>query len=214
MSSKIHRPLSLGEEIANAVTHGAGLAAAIVGIPFLVMAANAKGDPWRIAGVSIFGGTLVALYAASTLYHSVPLSWPMKRAMRVVDHSAIYLLIAGTYTPFTLGILRGLWGYLILGFVWTAALLGILFKTTLGFKYPRVSTWLYIAMGWVGVFAIKPLAAALPLSGLLWLFGGGALYTGGVIFYTRERLRYAHAVWHLFVIAGSTCHWLAVYWYA
>jgi hemolysin III len=208
------RELTFGEEVANAITHGVGLLAAIAGFPLLVVSAQERGDPLRLVGVCIFATTLIMLYGASTLYHAVPLSSPKKRIMRVIDHSAIYLLIAGTYTPFTFGVLRGVWGWTIFALVWVGAGLGILFKTTLGFKYPKASTIIYIAMGWLGVLAIKPMVAALPAPGLWLIFAGGAAYTGGVVFYVWHRPRYMHAVWHIFVMAGSICHWCAVYWYA
>ncbi len=209
------RHYTLGEEIANAVTHGAGLLAAALGAPFLVLAAQARGDDaLRIAGVVVFAVTLVLLYAASTLYHAVPVASEWKRILRLIDHSAIYLLIAGTYTPFAIGVLRGVMGWSLFGVIWTAAVVGIVFKTTLGFRFPRASTITYVAMGWVGALTIKPMVEALPFAGVAWLIGGGLAYTGGVVFYAARRPRYMHAVWHLFVLTGSACHWCAVYWYA
>lgn len=205
-------PRSLGEEIANAVTHGAGLLASLIALPLLVLAAAGRQDALYVAGCSVFGATLVALYATSTLYHAIP--YPRaKQVLRVLDHSAIYLLIAGTYTPFTLGVLRGAWGWSLLGIVWTLAGLGILFKTLVGFRFPRVSTLLYVLMGWMAIVAIRPLAAALPAAGLAWLVAGGLLYTGGVAFYVW-RARYSHTVWHLCVLGGSACHFMAVLGYA
>jgi hemolysin III len=207
------RPLSLGEEIANAVTHGIGLVASLVGLPVLVLAAAARGDALLVAGCSVFGATLVALYAASTLYHAVPPS-RAKQVLRVIDHSAIYLLIAGTYTPFTLGVLRGHAGWSLFGTVWCLAALGILFKVVLGMRFPRASTFIYVLMGWLAVIVIRPLATGLPRTGLEWLILGGLLYTGGVYFYVNKRVRYSHMVWHLFVLAGSLCHFWAVLGYA
>lgn len=204
------RAQSLGEEIANSVTHGAGLLASIAAIPVLVLAAMGRRDVWQLVGGAIFGATLVLLYLASTLYHALPRG-RAKRVFRVLDHSAIYLLIAGTYTPFTLGALRGPWGWSLLAVVWTLALLGIVAKCTVGFRFPRLSTAAYVAMGWLAVVAIRPLVAELPASGLAWLVAGGLCYTGGVVFYATDgRLRYGHALWHLFVVAGSVCHFFAV----
>ena len=207
------RRLTLGEEIANSVTHGVALAVSIAALPILIGAATARRDPWRIAGGAIFGATLILLYAASTLYHALPPS-RAKRVFRVLDHSAIYLLIAGTYTPFALGALRGAWGWALFGSVWTLAVLGITAKATLGFRFPRLSAAVYLAMGWLAVIAIQPLSAELGLAGMTWLIAGGLCYTAGVLFFAWERLRYGHMVWHLFVTAGSVCHFFAVLWYA
>ncbi len=207
------RRLSLGEEIANAVTHGLGLVASLLGVPLLVGAAGAGHDLPLVIGTTVFAATLVALYAASTLYHALPHS-RAKRVFRVVDHAAIYCLIAGTYTPFALGVLRGGLGWLLLALLWTLAGIGIVFKTLGGLRFPRLSTLLYLGMGWLAVLVVRPLAAALPAAGLGWLLAGGLLYTGGVLFYVWERPRYSHTVWHLFVLGGSTCHFLAVLWYA
>ncbi len=207
------RPLTLGEEIANSVTHGVGLLLSIASMPVLVMIAAGRHDALMVVGVSVFASTLIALYAASTLYHALPPS-RAKQLFRVVDHAAIYLLIAGTYTPFTLGVLRGAWGWTLFGMVWTLAALGIVFKTLLGFRYPRASTALYVAMGWMVVIAIKPMFATIPASGILWLLAGGLFYTGGVLFYVWERQKFAHAAWHLSVLGGSACHFVAVLLYA
>jgi hemolysin III len=201
------------EELANALTHGVGLLASLVGLPVLVLAYLARGDALLVAGVSIFGASLVALYAASTLYHALP-SPRAKRVLQVVDHVAIYLLIAGTYTPFTLGVLRGKWGWSLLGAIWTLAILGILFKLLFGTRYRALSTAFYVAMGWLIILAIRPLALAVPTAGLWLLVAGGLCYTGGVIFYVRERPRFTHAIWHCFVLAGSAFHFFAVLSYA
>jgi hemolysin III len=206
------RPLTLGEEIANALTHGAGLIASLIGVPLLVMTALAHGDIWRIAGCSVFGATLISLYAASTLYHAVPHP-RAKRVLQVVDHAAIYLLIAGSYTPFTLGVLRGALGWTLFGIVWSLAAAGILFKSVLGIRFPNLSTALYLLMGWLAIIAVGPLTTALPTSGLALLATGGLLYTGGVVFFMWERPRFSHTLWHLFVLGGSVCHFLAVLWY-
>ena len=207
------RRLTLGEEVANAITHGMGLIASLLGVPLLLGAAGAGHDLPLVIGTTVFAATLVALYAASTLYHALPHS-RAKRVFRVVDHAAIYCLIAGTYTPFALGVLRGGLGWLLLALLWTLAGVGIVFKTLGGLRFPRLSTLLYLGMGWLAVLVVRPLAAALPAAGLGWLLAGGLLYTGGVLFYVRERPRYSHTVWHLFVLGGSTCHFLAVLWYA
>jgi hemolysin III len=208
-----HRPLTRAEEIANALTHGVGLLASLVALPVLVVTALARGDALLVIGYSVFGATLVALYAASTIYHALPPS-RAKQLFRVVDHVAIYLLIAGSYTPFTFGVLRGAWGWTLSGIVWTLAVVGILFKTMLGFRFPRLSTLLYLAMGWVAVVAFKPIAAAVPGAGLAWIIAGGLLYTSGVVFYQRDYRMWHHTVWHLFVLAGSSCHFVAVWRYA
>jgi hemolysin III len=207
------RPLSLGEEIANSVTHGVAALASVAALAILLAVTIARGDPWQIVGGAIFGATLILLYSASTLYHALTHSGA-KRVFRVLDHSAIYLLIAGTYTPFALGALRGPWGWSLLGSVWALAALGISAKATLGFRFPRLSTAIYIGMGWLGVVAFRPLMAHIGTAGIMWLVAGGLCYTAGVIFFAWERLRYGHMVWHLFVAAGSVCHFFAVLWYA
>ncbi|HKO15416.1 MAG TPA: hemolysin III family protein [Gemmatimonadaceae bacterium] len=208
------RPQSSREEIANAITHGAGLVASIAAVPVLVLAAVGQRDLWQMVGGAVFGSTLVLLYLASTLYHALPVC-SAKRVMRVLDHAAIYLLIAGTYTPFTLGALRGPWGWALLGTVWALALAGITAKCTLGFRFPRLSTMLYLGMGWLAVVAIDPIVTHASLAGLAWLLAGGLCYTAGVVFYaTDHRLRYGHALWHVFVLGGSACHFVAVLWYA
>jgi hemolysin III len=208
-----HDP-SLGEEIANAITHGAGLVASLIALPVLIWSASQSHDGARIAGVTIFGVTLCLLYTASTLYHSFP-PGRTKRVFRVLDHGAIYLLIAGTYTPFALGALRGPWGWSLLAIAWTLAVAGVLLKATVGFKYERLSTVIYVAMGWMAIVAIKPMLQHVPRAGLVWLVAGGLCYTGGVVFYaTDRRLWYGHAVWHLFVAAGSLCHFFAVLGYS
>lgn len=207
------RPLTRAEEVANALTHGLGLLGSIVALPVLVVTALAKGDALLVVGVSVFGATMVALYAASTIYHALPPS-RAKQLFRVVDHVAIYLLIAGSYTPFTFGVLRGAWGWTLSGIVWSLAIVGILLKTTVGFRFPRASTVLYLSMGWLAVVAARPLAAALPGAGLAWMVAGGLCYTGGVVFYARDYRPWHHTVWHLFVLGGSACHFVAVWRYA
>lgn len=204
------RPQSRGEELANSVSHGLGLLAAAVAAPFLVVVAVDHGDTAFIAGASVFAATTLLLYLTSTLYHALP-AGTAKRVFRVIEHSAIYLLIAGTYTPFTLGVLRGAWGWTLFGLVWGMALAGVVLKVFDRLSHPVVSTGLYLAMGWLIVIAADPLYARVPAAGLLWLVAGGLAYTVGVAFFmTDSRLRYGHFVWHLFVMAGTSCHYVAV----
>jgi len=206
-------PQSLGEEIANSVSHGLGLLAALGAVPFLVIAAVRRGSASGIVGASIFAATLVLLYLASTMYHALPRP-RAKRVFRIVDHGAVFLLIAGTYTPFTLGVLRGAWGWTLFGLVWSLAVLGIVLTAAGGIRCPRLSTGVYLGMGWLVLIAIRPLWLRVPLAGLLWLLAGGIAYTIGVPFLAAKRLRYSHFVWHLLVLAGSSCHFVAVLLYA
>jgi hemolysin III len=204
------RPQSLAEEIANSVTHGLGLVGSIVAFPALVVAARADHDPLHVTGASIFGATLVLCYLASTLYHATRAP-RAKHVLRVIDHSAIFLLIAGTYTPFALGALRGPLGWSLIAVVWTLALLGIVAKLRLGFRFQRLSNAVYIGMGWMALLVIQPMVAGIGAAGVAWLLAGGVAYTAGVVFYARDaRIRYGHAVWHLCVAAGSACHFVAV----
>jgi len=190
------------------------LLACLIAAPVLVVMSVSHGDAWQIVGASVFAATLVTLYATSTLYHALPPS-RTKRVLRVLDHIAIYLLIAGTYTPFTLGVLRGAWGWTLFGLVWGCAVLGILFKALVGVRHPRLSTVGYVVMGWLAILAIRPLMLNVPILGLVLIATGGLLYTLGVIFYaTDRRVRFFHAVWHLFVLGGSVCHYFAVLWFA
>ena len=208
------REQSRGEEIANSVSHGIGLVAALVATPFLVLQAVRRGDTGFIVGASVFAATMVLLYLASTLYHALPIG-KAKRVFRVIEHSAIFLLIAGTYTPFTLGVLRGAWGWTLLGLVWGLAVAGVALKTLNRMSHPIISTSLYLLMGWLILIAVNPLYARVPASGLLWLIAGGVAYTAGVAFFAADsRLRYSHFIWHLFVMAGTACHYFAVFWYA
>jgi hemolysin III len=208
------REQSRREEIANSISHGTGLVAALVATPFLIMHAVRRADTGFIVGASLFAATMVLLYIASTLYHALPIG-KAKRVFRVIEHSAIFLLIAGTYTPFTLGVLRGAWGWTLLGLVWGLAGAGVALKTFERMSHPIVSTSLYLLMGWLIVIAVNPLYARVPASGLLWLVAGGVAYTVGVAFFaTDSRLRYGHFIWHLFVMAGTACHYFAVLWYA
>jgi hemolysin III len=204
----------IGASIANSVTHGLGLAASLLALPIVVLTSLKRGDPLQVLGAAIFGASLVLLYGASTVYHSFPRS-PARRLLRTIDHSAIYVLIAGSYTPFALGPLRGTLGWWLLAVVWTLALVGIVLKTLHGFARPVLSTVLYIAMGWLSMVAVRPLFTRIGPAGFWWLVAGGLCYTGGIVFYaTDRRLRYGHAVWHVFVLAGSTCHFFAVLWHS
>ena len=203
---------SVGEEIANSITHGIGALLSIAGLAVLVGFASLHGNAWHITSCSIFGATMILLYVASTLYHSIPLK-NIKGILRQLDHSAIYLLIAGTYTPFMLVNLRGPWGWSLLGTIWGIALLGIVLKTTSFGRLPGISLGFYLAMGWIVVIAIKPMLAVLDKGGLELLLFGGMAYTGGVVFYAWEKLPYSHAIWHLFVMAGSCLHFFAILFY-
>jgi hemolysin III len=208
------REHSRGEEIANSVSHGLGLVAALVATPFLIGHAARQGDTGFIVGASIFAATMVLLYLASTLYHALPIGHA-KRVFRIIEHSAIFLLIAGTYTPFTLGVLRGAWGWTLLGLVWGIAMAGVALKALNRLTHPILTTILYLLMGWLIVIAAQPLSERVPESGLLWLIAGGLAYTIGVVFFAFDsRLRYGHFIWHLFVMAGTTSHYFAVLWYA
>ena len=204
---------TVGEEIANSLSHGAGLALAIVGTPVLIIAAVRYGTPWNTVGVSVFGASMIALYLASTLYHALTHDGA-KRVFRVLDHSAIFILIAGTYTPFTLGVMRGPWGWTLFGLVWGLALVGVIKKALFGAQYVWLSVTLYLIMGWLVLIAGPQIWQRVPLSGLAWLLAGGIAYTTGIIFFAAHRIRYTHFAWHLFVIAGTACHFFAVLWYS
>ena len=198
------------EELANAVTHGIGVALSVAGLAVLVTLAGLQGDPWRIVSGAIFGGTLVLLYTASTLYHSFR-GAEVKRLLRKLDHAAIFLLIAGTYTPFMLVNLRGAWGWSLLGVVWGLGAIGVALKFRFAGRFRLVSTLIYLGMGWLVVIAAVPLLRQVPAAGLWLLLAGGLCYTVGAGFYLWKRLPYHHAVWHLFVLAGSACHFFAVW---
>jgi hemolysin III len=205
---------SLGEEIAHSVTHGVGIVLSIAGLTVLVAFAALKGNAWHIVGVAVFGATMVLSYTASTVYHAIPGSFARaKRVLRVIDHSAIYLLIAGTYTPFCLVNLRGPWGWTLFGVVWGLAVLGIVFKATLLGRLKVASVLFYLAMGWLVIIAARPLGRAMALGGIVLLAAGGLSYTVGVAFYAARRMPYHHAIWHFFVLAGSTLHFFAVLFY-
>jgi len=203
------RTQSIGEEIANSVSHGVGLLAAVAAAPVLVLSAGRHGGAARIVGASVFATTMVLLYLTSTLYHALPNN-RAKRVFHVLDRAAIFLMIAGTYTPFTLGVLRGVWGWTLFGLVWGLALAGVVLTAVGGVQYPKLSTSLYLAMGWLILIAVKPLWLHVPSWGLFWLLAGGIAYTVGVVFYAAKQVLYNHFLWHLFVITGTACHFIAV----
>jgi hemolysin III len=208
------RDQTQGEEIANSLSHGVGLIAAITGAPFLIMHAIQHGDSQFVVGASVFSLTTILLYLASTLYHIMPVG-NLKRIFNVMDHSIIFLLIAGTYTPFTLGVLRGAWGWTLFGIVWGLAIIGVTLKALNKASHPILSNGLYLAMGWIILIAIDPLMARMSTAGLLWLLAGGLFYTVGITFYIFDsRVKYGHLIWHLFVMAGTVSHYFAVLWYA
>jgi hemolysin III len=202
---------SLGDILANAITHGIGLALAIAGAIYLI-AASTKGSDWLVVGCSIFAGTLVLVYLCSTLYHSL-VRTRARHVFQVLDHAAIYLLIAGTYTPFTLVTLRGSLGWILFGVVWGLAVAGVIFKSLAVGRFQVASALVYLFQGWFVVLAAKPLVGALGWPGLLWLGAGGLAYTLGIVFFALDRLRYFHAAWHLFVLAGSAAHYCAILFY-
>jgi len=208
------RAQSLGEEIANSVSHGVALLSAVISVPFLILASARQGTAVNIVGASVFAGTMVLLYFASTLYHAVPHP-RAKRLLKKLDHGAIYLLIAGTYTPFTLGALGGPWGWTLFGLVWALAVIGVTLKAFDRISHPGWSTGLYVVMGWLVLIAAEPLLASIATPGLILLAAGGLAYTLGVVFFAFDsHVRYGHFVWHLFVVAGTTCHFFAVLGYA
>jgi hemolysin III len=207
----MHR-FSLAEEIAHAITHGIGLLLSIAALVMLVVFASLRGNAWHIVSVSIYGSTLILLYAASTVYHALPSS-RAKGVWRHLDHAAIYLLIAGTYTPFALVNLRGGWGWSLFGVVWGLAVLGVVFETVATKRLRMLSLVLYLGLGWLGAIAVKPVLSAVATGGVILMVLGGLAYTGGVVFYRWRKLPYNHAVWHVFVLVGSACHFFAILFY-
>jgi hemolysin III len=198
------------EEIANSVSHGFGLAAAIVATPFLCLAAARQPSQAFFVGTIIFVATMWLLYLCSTLYHA----WPQTRlkcALQIVDHSAIFLLIAGTYTPFTLGPLRGALGWTMFVLVWVFAIVGVIIKFRTGVRLKKLSLILYLGMGWIILAVARPFVSAVPLETVIWLFAGGIAYTSGLLFFGNRRIRYSHFIWHLFVLAGTACHFCAIF---
>jgi len=200
------------EELVNVITHAIGAALGAAGLSALVVGAARHGDPWRIVSFSVYGATLIILYLASVFYHGAR-SPRAKRLLQFFDHAAIYLLIAGTYTPFTLVSMRGPWGWTMFGLIWGLAIIGIFLKVFMFGRLGIASTILYLLMGWLVVIAIKPVINAVSLRGMLWLGAGGLAYTIGVVFYAWDRLPYAHPIWHVFVLAGSVLHFFAIYFY-
>jgi len=207
LSKRMH---SSSEELANIISHGIGLIAALIGAPILLFAARDTGSRGFFIGTIVFVATMLALYLSSTLYHV----WPETRtkyALQLFDHCAIFFLIAGTYTPFALGPLRGIWGSTILGVVWAVAFFGVIVKATRGtLRHRKLAMSLYLGMGWSALIILWPLILKVPPTALFWLFAGGVAYTTGVLFFVNKRLRYGHFVWHLFVLAGTSCHFLAL----
>src|SRR5260370_31940388 len=203
------RMQSAGEELANSISHGIGLCAALIGAPILLLEAR-RGSPGFFFGTVIFAVTMSMLYLGSTLYHA----WPQTRGkpvLRTLDHSAIFLLIAGTYTPFPLGSLRGLWGSTIVALVWALAIFGVILKATRGpSRHPKLGMTLYLGTGWLALIAVRPITLAIPSPALFWLVAGGVAYTTGVLFFVNQRLGCSHFIWHLFVLLGSSCHFLAI----
>ena len=204
---------TFGEEIANSVSHGLGLLAAIGAAPVLIAGARGLNDA-SFAGAIVFAMTMVLLYLTSTLFHALP-NGKAKRVLLRLDYCAIFLFIAGSYTPFALGALQGAWGWALFGLVWCVAVVGVILKSTDKLSHPWVSTGLYLGMGWLVLIAAVPLFERMPTQGLIWLLAGGLAYTAGVVFYVLDaRIRYAHAIWHGFVLAGTGCHFFAVLGYA
>jgi hemolysin III len=209
MATQLDRVQSLGEEVANGITHGVGAALAIAALVYLATWAALYGDAWRVVGVSIYGTTLVLVYLASTLYHSLPYR-RAKDIFQVLDHAAIYAFIAGCYTPFALVNLRGPWGWSLLGVVWGMAIVGIVLDAVFRRRFEVIGLLLYLAMGWLMVVASGPMLDNVDLGGIAWLVGGGFAYSVGVVFFRWESLRFHHAIWHVFVLAGSLCHFQAI----
>ncbi|WP_347248772.1 hemolysin III family protein [Zoogloea sp.] len=210
------RAQSAAEELANSISHGLGCVLALASAPVLIVVTARQGSTASIVGASVFAATMVLLYLSSTLYHAASPARPrIKRALARVDHGAIYLFIAGSYTPFALGVLEGPWGWTLFGLVWGMAAVGLALKAFDRLANPWLSTGLYLAMGWLVVIAAGPLIERMPAAGLAWLVAGGLAYTAGVAFYlTDARIRFGHFIWHLFVMAGTACHFVAVLWHA
>ena len=209
MSDRTPTTYTRGEELANVWTHGIGAALSVAGLAVLGTITALRGDAWRVTETVIFGVTLVLLYTSSTLYHLIR-DEPLKRLLRKFDHASIFLLIAGTYTPFLLVNLRGPWGWSLFGVIWALAVVGVALKFWFTGRFRIASTLLYIGMGWLVLVALRPLSSAIPAAALWLLVAGGFTYTLGTVFYLWKRLPYHHAVWHLFVLGGSTCHFFAV----
>jgi hemolysin III len=211
--SQCRRPWSRGEEIANSVSHGIGLLAALIAVPLLLAEAVRRGDAQSVARTGVFGLTVLLVYLASTLFHALP-DGRAKRVFEVLDNAAVFLLIAGTYTPLSLGLLRGEWGLSLFTLVWTLAAVGVVLTAVGDLRYPAISAALCLGMGWLCLIALGPIVRIMPLPGLLLILAGGLAYTAGLAFWAARRLRYHHLVWHLFVLLGTCCHFLAILWYA
>jgi hemolysin III len=205
--------VSPADELANALSHGVGLLLAIAATPLLVVGAVARGGAADVVGGSVFGASMILLYLASTAFH-LSREARARYWLQRLDHAAIFVLIAGTYTPFTLGVLGGPWGWTLFGLVWGAAVIGIGAKLRFGAAKPRLSLAVYLVMGWLVVIAARPLLTTMEPAGVRWLVLGGLCYSAGVVFYARTGRPFAHLVWHLFVLAGSTCHFFGALWYA
>lgn len=205
----LSRRYTTGEEIANTVTHGIGALLSVAALITLLLLARENGDLWRIAGFTIYGISLFILYMSSSLYHAVT-GEKLKKIFRLLDHSSIYLLIAGTYTPILLIAMRGTWGWALFVLIWTMAAAGLVYKFVFLDRSEWVSLAIYIAMGWLAIIAIKPMLTMLPAGLLLWIVFGGLLYTGGIVFYVWKRIPFNHAIWHLFVLGGSTLHFVGI----
>ncbi len=212
--ASLERDQTSWEELANSISHGVGFALAVASLPLLLAFSGPAANAINIVAMCVFSATMMLLYGISTLYHALP-AGRAKTWLNRCDHAAIYLFIAGSYTPFVLGVLRGGWGWSLFGIVWAMAVLGFTAKMFNRLRHPLWSTGLYVAMGWVAVVAAAPLIARVPGAGLTLLVAGGVMYTAGaVVFVFDSRVRFAHFVWHLFVLGGSTCHFFAVLWYA
>lgn len=207
------RPRTHGEEIASSLSHAAGLLAGLVATPYLVSEATRHGDTQSVVCVGVFLVSLILLYFSSTLYHAFP-EGRKKHFFEVLDNCAVFLLIGGTYTPLTLGFLRGTWGWSLFGLVWAMAGVGIYLATFGRLRYPVASVVLCLAMGWLSLFALREFAIRMPRTGVLLIVAGGVAYTTGVVFWAAHRMRYSHLVWHLFVLVGTTCHFVVIYLYA
>ncbi len=200
------------EEILNIITHGLGLLLSIVALVILIVFSSLKGDVWHIVSFTVYGFSLVTLYLASTLFHSVKKQL-LRNKLNVFDHASIYFLIAGTYTPFLLVTIRGAWGWSLFGVIWGLAIAGIIYKIFFTGKYDFISALFYVVMGWLIIIALKPMNENLSTDGLLWLLGGGVSYSIGVVFYLMNKLPYNHAIFHVWVLLGSFAHFMAVFWY-
>jgi hemolysin III len=208
MIAAVHSEYRLGDILANAITHGVGAAFALAGAVYLIVA-SARGSAWLVVSCAIYGTTLFLIYLCSTLYHSL-VRTRARHVFHILDHSAIYLLIAGTYTPFMLVSMRGPVGWTLFGLVWALAIAGVVFKSLAVDRFPAASATVYLLMGWCVVFGLRPLLRAISLHGMIWLAAGGLAYTLGILFFANDRLRFFHATWHLFVMGGSVAHYIAV----